>query len=122
MKKNNPPRRDGTNRDKWGTGHGYMSGKTGPRKRKVVIKERLEALLKNDFFVGWKLAHEVATEINKGIPDDWEVSGRTIGALLRRYVDKHNLIRGNGHKGILMWKVAGPTGESVEPKTPTELP
>lgn len=107
-----PNRQDGTNRDKWGTGHGYMSGQSGPKKRKVVVKNAFEVLLESDFFDGWKLAHEVATEINKGIPNHWkQVTGHSAGALLRKYVDSHNLIRGNGQNGVLMWKVAEPMGE-----------
>ena len=74
------------------TGHGCKSGKTGPLKRKDIIKRSLTRLLSDGFFSEWRTADEIAWNINKELSKHWTLlNGHMVGSLMRMYVKDYNI-------------------------------
>tara|TARA_R100000995_G_scaffold58385_1_gene29279 strand:+ start:14301 stop:14666 length:366 start_codon:yes stop_codon:yes gene_type:complete len=74
------------------TGHGCKSGKTGPLKRKDIIKREIVELLDSGFFSEWRTSHEIAWNLNKKLSKHWTpMNGHTVGSLIRSYIKPYNI-------------------------------
>ena len=74
------------------TGHGCKSGKSGPLKRKDVIKREIIELLNSGFFSEWRTSNEIAWNLNKKLSKHWTpMNGHTVGSLMRSYIKPYKI-------------------------------
>ncbi len=86
----------------------------GPKKRKYIIQEHLEELLKTEFFNEWRTSKEIAPKLSGDISSFWTpVSARVAGAFMRRYEEEYGLQK-QTVGGKTKWKFAEPSGVMTE--------